>query len=354
MAYEQTKTNLPWRISWLGRQSPITKADVQEVISELDAEQLAVVALCPKADFVGLPAKPKFWLPVFHKTVYALEENPELTDEQKATTLLPWISADDTHQKVSALLYPNGNLVPLKLVKSRYVPMQNSAVVVDAKLLQEISGGKTSVVSGGVSRDRAVFTVNMRYEDAVIEVEGETKTFKQAVTLFTSHNSSLAYSIAFSVSRPDSSYVLHWNVKKQRNTKGMKEFREQLKSDLLVLEKEAMSFIKEVELLGQIPIGVDTPELTQAIDLVVEAMRPRNPFSWYEKSATKKLSQAFEVTASVYGFNALSFYLVANEWALSKKSSNTYFIPASDLKASDFKTQSALKQFLFTLSSGGR
>ena len=354
MAYEQTKTNLPWRISWLGRQSPITKADVQGVISELDAEQLAVVALCPSADFVDLPARPKVWLPVFHKTVYALEENPDLTDEQKSTTLLPWISADETHQRVSALLYPNGNLVPLKLVKSKYVPMQNSDVVADAKLLQEISGGETALVSGSLTRDRAIFALNLRYEDAAIKVEGETSTIKQAVTLFTSHNSSHAYSIAFSVSIPDSAYALHWNVKKQRNTKGMKEFRAQLESDLLGLKDEARIFIKEVELMGSIPLSVGSAGFKDAINLVVQAAKPPKPESWFESWVAGKLEKAFEATAKVYGFNALSFYLAANEWVLTKKRNNKHFIAVADLSVSDFKTQSALKQFLFNLSSGGR
>jgi hypothetical protein len=194
----------------------------------------------------------------------------------------------------------------------------------------------------------------MRYEDAVIELEGETKTFKQAVTLFTSHNSSLAYSIAFSVSRPDSSYVLHWNVKKQRNTKGMKEFRAQLESDLLVLEGEANSFIKEVGLLGSIPLGLGSAGLKAAINLVVEAAKPLKAQPWFDDWATEKLEKAFEVTAAVYGFNALSIYLVANEWVLTKKRNEKYFMAVADLTASDFKTHSALKQFLFTLSSGGR
>ena len=352
MAYEQTGSKLPQKLSWLGVQTPISKTDEREIIAELDADQLAVVALCPAESFVDLSTKPKEWLPIFHNTVFALEDNPKLTQEQKAIASLPWTAADSSHQRISAILHADGRLVPLKIVKSKYVPMQNIEVAIDARFLEDLSGGKTTLVSGSVSRNRAIVAINMRFEDALIEVDGSKKILKQAATLFTSHDSTLAYSIAFSVSPADRELIIHWNIKKQRNTEGMTAFREKLMENLLELEGEAKSFMNDLELLGQRPLPLGSTELRQAIDLVVSAIRPPKPEPWFDDWVTKKLTTAFEVMSTIYGFNALSFYMVANEWVLTKKRNKKHFIAVADVSANDFKVQSQLKQFLFSMYTG--
>lgn len=355
MSYEKTSRSLPWKVrelSWLGTHHKITANSEPDILSELEAGQLAVVALCPEGTFEQVKIATPFLKAKFEKTVVALLDDANLSPTSKASSKLPWQSNANGFQRVSALLFPDGALVPFKVVKDAYVPMQNSAVISDAKYLEELSGGNTALVSGTLSENKAVIALNLAYEDAVVEINGQQKQLSQAVTLYTSHDSTLAYAIAFSVAPAGSKYISHWMATKHRNTKGMDRYREQLRFDLIDLEKAGMKFIKEVELMGQIPLELDSVELTNAINLVVVAAKPPKAQSWFEGWAAGKLEKAFEATAAIYGFNAFSLYLAANEWVLTKKRNKKHFIAVADVSANDFKVQSELKQFLFSMYTG--
>ena len=355
MSYEKTSSSLPWKVrelSWLGTHHKITTNSEPDILSELEAGQLAVVALCPEGTFEQVKIATPFLKAKFEKTVVALLDDANLSPTAKESSKLPWQSNASGFQRVSALLFPDGALVPFKVVKDAYVPMQNGAVISDAKYLEELSGGKTALVSGTLSETKAVIALNLAYEDALVEINGQQKHFSQAVTLYTSHDSTLAYAIAFSVAPAGSEYITHWMTTKHKNTKGMDRYREQLRFDLIDLEKAANKFIKEVELMGQIPLELGSAELSHAINLVVEAAKPPKAQSWFEGWAAIKLEKAYEATAAVYGFNAFSLYLTANEWVLTKKRNKKHFIAVADVSANDFKVQSQLKQFLFSMYTG--
>jgi hypothetical protein len=355
MASEKNMSNLPWKVrelAWLGTHHQIAANLDTEIVEELDAAQVAVVALCPEGAFDKVRISTSVQLAKFQRTVLGLVDDPKLSSADKALSKLPWHNNVDGYQRVSALLHRDGALFPLKVVKDRYVPMQNIEIISDAKYLEQLSGGKTELVSGTLSETKAVIALNLAYEDAEVEIEGQKKSFSQAVTLYTSHDSSLAYAIAFSIAPAGSEYITYWKATKHKNTKGMDQYRDQLRFDLVDLENDGKKFIKEVELLGSIPLSVGSAGLKDAINLVVQAAKPPKAQSWFESWVAGKLEKAFEATATVYGFNALSFYLAANEWVLTKKRNNKHFIAVMDLSVSDFKVQSQLKQLLFSQYKG--
>jgi hypothetical protein len=230
--------------------------------------------------------------------------------------------------------------------------MQNAELLSDAKYLEGLSGGATEIVSGITSRDKAVFAVNLLYEDAVVSIDGQERRFGQAATLYTSHDSSLAYAIAFSVAPEGSEYPTHWLAIKHRNTKGMSTFRDKLKFDLVNLENKASQCVKEIELLGSIPLGAGTDDIQRLAEFVADATKPGGDKPYWDTWAPARLIKAYEATAQIYGHNALSFYLAANEWVLSRKANKKNFIAVLDLSENAFKVQSQLKQLLFSMYKG--
>lgn len=258
-------------------------------------------------------------------------------------------------------LVKNGNRVtPINIVKSRYTVLQNRFVIRDALTLLKTSRGSAKLVSAGSHLSGRLFSIQFVFDVLDIQIEDKKHFFHQHATLYTSHDSSQAYSLAFGQIGESDNYYSAWTTLKIRHTPKMQDHATQVRKFLEGCDGAEKSFIAEVSSLGKIALNPNSAVYSEILHQIIISEEKSQKFDYdRRKWEFEKVTAYFIKAAEVYGFNAWSLYTALNEFSfkyINKMSSENPLVSLRSSEHKDknkqFEMQNKLKKLLLSESLG--
>jgi hypothetical protein len=347
MAYERIMSRLPD----LGKPVSVTSATtVTDLLVSANADDTAVIALVNPGSIDHLKLHKFDGRRAFFENLkgYLLEENA--ATEKVPTPHLSEMESEGL-DRVVCLILKDGTIKPVKLVRSKYTTFQNSSVVSDALEFTRKSGSNTEIMTAGSHQGGELFSLTIGYEVLSTSIEGKEVVFNQYATLFTSHNSTQAYGIAYSIIGVNDKNISFWRVTKMRHTKKIEEHARNVKSSLLGLEKEGKSFIAEVEIMGKIRVEPSGQVMEDLLNLAAPTHEGDQKYKYDRRGWEKeKIAWHFKSTSVLYGENGWAFYQALNEFIFKYPNRAATKLTISKLRETHYEAQNRVKDYLVRLA----
>lgn len=347
MAYYRNR-----RLPDLGVRIDMTDSKTEDqILLDSKSNLVVLVAHVPKGSFEGVKRRDPNWEKIFFANLIAFEkpmalERPLWPDVQYLE------QSKNPADRVVCLVYPDSTIKPVNLVKSRYTTLQNRFVIRDALNFLQNSGGSAKLVSAGSFDLDRIFSIQFTFKVIEVEIENKVHEFKQDAVLFTSHDSSQAYGMAFGrVGKTDLLYS-SWQTMKMRHTSKIHHHADQVKQFLEGCESAGDSFIAQVSTLGKISIDPNSKFYKETLEDLLARNDKGMTYNYDRRGwEIRKITQYFNESAKTYGHNAWALYMALGTFTFNhihKLTSEQLF---TDLKESYFELQNALKaQLIPTLS----
>jgi hypothetical protein len=316
MAYKRFSTRIP-KVVPDPNLDKFTKPD--DVLAYVAADYDALVAVCKPGSMESVKRFGLNESAVFFENLMGFEE-PQGADLSRICHFDFLASPPKNGDRVLSLVYPSGKIVPVKKVGSRYTPMQNHQVLDDAfRYLNEFRTQSSLEFVGSLHEDR-VFVVQLGLSSINTKIGGTNLEFEQKACLFTSHDSTKAYNLAFSIRDTKSIYKSYWKVWRVIHTPGIDRGVKTIHESLLGLHAEGESFIDEVSWLGKIQLGDNQALLGKLIDFVTDYFVENGQYAYDRRSWKKsKVESYWAKNQIVYGSNAWAFYQTISDWTFERR-----------------------------------
>jgi hypothetical protein len=254
--------------------------------------------------------------------------------------------AKDSH-RVVCLAYPNGEIVPVREVKSRYTTLQNRFVIRDALNFLKDSNGSAQLVSAGCYDWDALFSIQFTFQVLEVEIEGRNHIFEQHATLFTSHDSSQAYGMAFGKIGKFDPFYSTWDTLKMRHTNKIQTHVEEVKKFLNGCESAGTSFIAQVAYLGKIDLDPNSTKYKELLDQLVISSELNEKFTYDRRGwEERKITEYFTKASKIYGLNAWALHVALSEFTFTHVHKTESEVTSTELRQGHFELQNRLKTLL--------
>lgn len=252
----------------------------------------------------------------------------------------------DSH-RVVCLSYPNGDLVPVREVKSRYTTLQNRFVIRDALNFLKESNGSAKLVSAGCYDMDALFSIQFTFQVLEVQIEGRNHIFEQHATLFTSHDSSQAYGMAFGKIGKNDPYYSTWDTLKMRHTMKIQTHVDEVKKFLNGCESAGKSFIAQVAYLGKIELDPNSTGYQDLLEQLVISSEENEKFNYDRRGwELRKITEYFTKASKIYGLNAWALHAALSEFTFTHIHKTDSEATSTELRESHFELQNRLKAVL--------
>jgi hypothetical protein len=342
MAYYRQK-----RIPELGTRIDVSKHRTEdEILVASNSNYVVLVANVEPGSLEGVKRYGKEFKPTTLNNIIGFEKPMAL--ERSLWPDLEYLAdyVKDSH-RVVCLAYPNGDVVPVREVKSQYTTLQNRFVIRDALNFLEESNGSAKLVSAGCYDSDALFSIQFTFQVLEVEIGGKNHFFEQHATLFTSHDSSQAYGMAFGKIGKSDPFYSTWDTLKMKHTIKIQTHIDKVKNFLNGCESAGESFIAQVSYLGKIELDPNSISYRELVDQFVISHKENEKFSYDRRSwEAGKITEYFSKASKIYGLNAWAFHTALSEYAFSHLHKATFETTSTDLRESHFELQNRLKAIL--------
>lgn len=354
MAYYRHK-----RLPDLGERIDVSSFTTEdEILQETDSDYVVVVANVQEGVFDHFKykdkSKDKRFASVTLENLIGFEKPMSL--ERSLWPELNYLSTSSPNvHRVVCIVEDQSRVIPVNIVGSKYTVLQNRFVIRDALHFLKNSRGSARLVSAGSHLSGRLFSAQLTFDVLEIQIEDKLHLFDQHATLFTSHDSSQAYSLAFGHIGQADTYYSSWQTMKIKHTPKMQDHTDKVKNFLEGKAGPENSFIAEVSSLGRIPLDPNSGFYAEILgDILISQEESDEKYDYDRRSwEFAKVLEYYLAASKTYGFNAWSLYTALNQFSFDYKNRLNSDNPITSLRDSrgvsnnkQFEMQNKLKALL--------